>query len=114
MIGGTRKWGIGTFTGQANRSRLFPIPHSLFPIFLFILLLPRAFAQTTVSEEPYVVFEENTRQHYGFDDLRFPEWSAGYDLWANKIITDYRVPIKSVGYRQQDVVNARILNGGEI
>jgi len=102
-----------TFTGQTNRSRLFPIPHFLVPVFLFILLFPGAFAQTTPAE-PYVVFEENVRQHYGFDDLRFPEWSAGYDLWANTIISDYRVPIKSVGYRQTDVVNARILNGRKV
>jgi hypothetical protein len=83
--------------------------------FIFLLFFPAflaqfAFSQEAVQAGPHVVFQENERQRFGFDDLRFPEWSAGYDIWSNTGISDYRIPIKSVGYKQNDLVNARLVN----
>lgn len=69
-------------------------------------------AQTTTSTTaPVLFFEAHPNQQFGFDPFVFKEWSSDYETWEDAPQKPYKIPYKSVGFEQTDLVNARILNG---
>lgn len=69
-------------------------------------------AQSTGSSAaPVVFFEAHPNQQFGFDASTNKEWSSEYETWDNAPQKPYKIPFKSVGFEQTDLVNARLING---
>lgn len=80
---------------------------------VFLCLFAQAFlAQSAASGQgPVLLFEAHPNQQFGFDAFLHKEWSSEYETWENAPQKPYKIPFKSVGFEQTDLVNARLVNG---
>jgi len=64
--------------------------------------------------KPFVIFQQNNRQKFGFDGYQFREWHGDYAEWVNDHAENYKVAYKSVGENEADVVDVRLINGNAL
>ncbi len=74
------------------------------------LLILKVSAQENGSAAPVILFEAHPNQQFGFDAFLYKEWSSEYTTWENAPQKPYKIPVKSVGFGQTDLVNARLVN----
>lgn len=79
---------------------------------LLCLFVGKYSAQQAVPVPAKMVaeFVVNEQQTFGFDSWQVPEWKEEYLLWNSASFPEYRIPYKSVGYDQSDLVDVQIRN----
>ncbi len=83
----------------------------LFCALICMVFLKVSGQSASSTAAPVIFFEAHPNQQFGFDAFAFKEWSTEYETWEKASQKPYKIPFKSVGFGQTDLVNARLLNG---